>query len=285
MVKLIVDKKYDNKKISEFLYSNFNGLSKNTLYKAFRKKDIRINNVKICEDKVVHFNDEVTVYIADDMLYKKIDFTKIYEDDNILVINKPDNIEVVGVNSLTEILQKEYKYIEPCHRLDRNTKGLVLFAKNKEALGILLDKFKNREIEKHYLAKVYGIPKNPSANLIAYLFKDNKKALVYISDVPKKGYVKIQTSYTILEKNIKKNYSILDVILHTGKTHQIRAHLAHMGYPIIGDGKYGINEINKKFGYKHQELYSYILKFNFNQSSGILDYLNHKEFKLKIENI
>ena len=276
MQKLIVDKKFDNKKLSDFLYSNLNGLTKNTLYKAFRKKDIRINDVKINEDMVVHVNDFVTVYIVDDLLYKNIDIEKVYEDDNILVVNKPDKIEVVGENSLTSFLNEEYAFVSPCHRLDRNTKGLVLFAKTEDALNILLEKFKNKEIEKHYLAKVYGIPAISHQLLTAYLFKDNKKSMVYISDVPKKGYVKIETSFTVLEKNLKENYSILDVELHTGKTHQIRAHLAHIGYPIIGDGKYGINEINKKFGCKPQELYSYSFKFNFKTDAGILNYLNGK---------
>ena len=272
----MIEKKFNNKKISEVLYSNFNGLNKNTLYKAFRKKDIRINNIKINEDTVVHTGDKVTIYIIDNLLFKNITIEKVYEDENILIVNKTANLEIVGENSLTYMLSKNYPYISPCHRLDRNTTGLVLFAKNKISSDILLDKFKNREIEKHYLAKVYGIPKIKSVKLTAYLFKDNKKSLVYISDTPKKGYVKIETSYTLLEKNEKENYSILDVELHTGKTHQIRAHLAHIGLPIIGDGKYGINEINKKFGYTTQQLSSYIIKFNFTTDAGILNYLNGK---------
>lgn len=281
MKKLIVEKKFNNKKVSDILYSHFNGLTQNTLYKAFRKKDIRINNIKINEDTIVYTGDEITVYIIDDLLFKNITIQRVYEDENILIVNKPSNLEVVGENSLTSILAKDYSYISPCHRLDRNTTGLVLFAKNQESLNILLDKFKNHEIEKHYIAKVYGIPKVKSAKLTAYLFKDNKKSLVYISDVHKKGYVKIETSYTLLEKNEKKNYSLLDVELHTGKTHQIRAHLSHIGLPIIGDGKYGINEINKIFGCTSQELTSYILKFNFKSDAEILNYLNGKEVKLK----
>ena len=273
MQTLIVDKKFNHKKVSDLLYFHFNGLTKNTLYKAFRKKDIRINDVKISEDTFVHTGDVITVYIVDSQLWKDIKIEKIYEDENILVINKPVNIEVVGDNSLTSILKNDYSFISPCHRLDRNTTGLVLFAKNQKVLDILLDKFKKQEIEKHYLAKVYGIPKVSSQKLTAYLFKDNKKSMVYISDTPKKGYVKIETSFTLLEKNEKEKYSILDVELHTGKTHQIRAHLAHIGLPIIGDGKHGINEVNKKFGCKTQCLCSYKLKFNFKTDAGILNYL------------
>lgn len=103
----------------------------------------------------------------------------------------------------------------PCHRIDRNTKGLVLFAKDNTSLNILLDKFKNKEIEKHYIAKTYGIPKRDHDILEAYLFKDSKKSLVYISDTSKKDYQKIVTEYTILKKN--KSVAILDINLHTGK--------------------------------------------------------------------
>ena len=115
------------------------------------------------------------------------------------------------------------------------------------------------------------------------MFKDNKKSIVYISDFPKKGYTKIITSFFVLEKR-PDNTSILDIEIETGKTHQIRAHLAHLGFPIIGDGKYGKNDINKKFGKKHQMLCSYSLKFNFKTDSGILNYLNSKKITSKICN-
>lgn len=280
MQKIIVPEKFNNKKVSDLLFYHFNGLTRNTLYKALRKKDIRVNDIKISADTPVKAGDIITVYITNDLLFKKIKIPKIYEDENILIINKPAGIEVTGDNSVTSILEKEYPFIAPCHRLDRNTTGLTLFAKNEAVLQILLSKFKNKEIEKHYLAKVYGIPTKNTETLYAYLFKDNKKSMVYISDAPKKGYVKIETSYTVLEKNAKENYSLLDIELHTGKTHQIRAHLAHIGYPIIGDGKYGINEINKKFGCKTQQLCSYKLAFRFKTDAGKLNYLSEKEFTL-----
>ena len=281
MKKLIVNKKYDNKKLNIFLEAQLPGLSKSLFYKTLRRKDIKVNNKRVNENVVVHENDEILVYISDELLENKISFNTVYEDDNILIIDKPENLEVTGSESLTTLIHNKYSNCGflpmPCHRLDRNTKGLVIFAKNAEALSILLDKFKNHEIEKHYLALVYGIPKVKSQTLTAYLFKDSKKSLVYISDEPKKGYSKIITSYTLLEK-YDNNTSLLDVEIETGRTHQIRAHLAHIGLPIVGDGKYGDYEINKRQGYKTQQLTSYRLKFNFTTDASILNYLNGKEF-------
>ena len=284
MKKLIVTKKYDNKKLNIFLQNTFPSINNNLFYKTLRKKDIKINGKRVSDNVIVYENDEVLVYIPDELLEKNLSLDVVFEDSNILIVNKPTEIEVNGNNSLTSVIHKKYQDCEflpmPCHRLDRNTTGLVLYAKNKQSLDILLNKFKFHEIEKHYLALVYGKPKRNQETLTAYLFKDSKKSQVYISQEPKKGYSKIITSYNLME-TYTDGTSLLDVEIKTGKTHQIRAHLGFIGLPIIGDGKYGNYEINKKFKSKYQNLTSYKLKFNFTSESDILDYLNGKEIILE----
>ena len=281
MKKLNVPEKYNGKKLTKFILDNFPSLSPNMLYKALRQKDIKIDGTRTNKDCTIYTGNEILVYIADDLLCPTPDLDIIFEDENILIINKPACLEVTGEDSLTSIVHSKYTEVTflpmPCHRLDRNTTGLVLFAKNENSLNILLDKFKNHEICKKYLALVYGIPKIKKARLESYLFKDNKKSLVYISDEFKIGYLKIITSYSVV-KEYDNNSALLEVEIETGRTHQIRAHLAHIGHPIIGDGKYGINSVNKDFGFKFQQLKAYELNFDFKTDSGILEYLNEKEF-------
>lgn len=283
MEKLIVNEKYDRKKLNKVVLDNLPYLSSNTFYKLLRKKDIKVNGKRVSQNIEIFLNDEIVVYAPNNLKIKADKIDIIYEDDNILIINKPVNIEVVGKNSLTTKVQRKYEDSQfkpmPCHRLDRNTTGLLMYAKNADSLNILEKKFKNHEIKKHYKALVYGIPKNKSSKLEAYLFKDRKKSIVYVSDEYKKGYKNIITYYKVL-KEYKNNTSLLEIQIKTGRTHQIRAHLAHIGLPIIGDGKYGINQVNKKFGFSQQQLCHYMLEFRFTSESGILDYLNGKVIQI-----
>ena len=252
----------DGKKITTFITSKYPELNINNLYKALRKKDIKINGKRVNNNVCIHYGDVVEVYIDNNILngiHKNLNIQKIYEDSNILVVNKPKNIEVEGKDSLTEILEKEYNFIKPCHRIDRNTIGLVIFAKNEKILNEFINLFKNFEIEKHYIACCYGISKVKS----------------------KKGYVKIETSYKVIEENKEKKVSLLDVNLHTGRTHQIRAHLAFSSLPIIGDGKYGSYEINKRFNKNTQLLASYSITFHISSPDSPLYYLNNTTIKLK----
>ena len=282
MKNLKVDYKNDGKKLTTYLTGVFPKLSINAVYKALRKKDIKLNGKRINDNVEVFEDDEIQVFIADDILLGISDFKvdKVYEDNNILVVNKPINVEVVGDNSLESKLGKDYDFIKACHRIDRNTIGLVVFAKNPETLDSIVDLFATEKIEKHYIACCYGIAKQ-FADEYAYLFKDSKKALVYVSDQPQKGAVKIHTSYKLIQKNVNKKSSLINVTLHTGRTHQIRSHLAHIGLPIIGDGKYGSYEINKRFGVSTQLLCNYSIKFIIDDADSDLAYLNNLVISLK----
>ena len=286
MRKIIVDTKFNNKKLQAFLQYNFNGLSSSLFFKTLRKKDIKINGKRTNENIVIYENDIIEIYLNDEFLFNTINLSIIYEDENILVINKPSGTEVLDDlnNNLTKLVQDKYNtnnnFPYPCHRLDRNTSGLIIYAKNKESLDILNSKIENHEIQKFYKCTVIGILNKKEATLEDYLFKDSKKSMVYISNAPKQGYKIIITSYKVLKEDKEDNLSVLEVQLHTGRTHQIRAHFAYIKHPILGDGKYGINEINKKFNKKTQELTAYKLIFDFKTDADILNYLNNKTFEI-----
>lgn len=287
MKNLIVDKENDGKRLANFLQNQFNNLSYGTISKALRNKDIRINDVKIKENLVVNEGDKITVYIKDELLYKTPTFSItpniiVYEDKNILVINKPKEIPVESDKNEKGLEQYLCEYynnseIKACHRLDRNTSGLVIFSKNNIVREMIFELIKERKIRKFYKCIVYGHPKQKNATLKAFLFKDSKNSKVIISDTKKKGYQEIITRYTLLEEK-NDGTSLLEVELITGRTHQIRAHLAHVGLPIIGDGKYGINSINKRFGKKYQELEA--CKLIFNETCEELSYLKNMVIKI-----
>ncbi len=283
MIKFKVEK--DQKKIVDYLKNKFKNLTNGTIFKALRNKDIRINGVKISENVPVNAGDEITLYIKDEFLFgtTALDKSKIiYDDENIVIVNKPQDVLVQGdgINIGLDKMVNDYfgtQNIVPCHRLDRNTSGLIIFAKNEMAEETISEMLKQHMIRKVYRCRVVGHPKNKKATLTAYLFKDSKTSQVIISNEKKKGYVEIVTKYEVIAYN-NDGTSTLEVELVTGRTHQIRAHLAFIGYPILGDGKYGKNEINKKFKLTRQELTAY--KIIFNDAIGELEYLKGKTVKL-----
>jgi 23S rRNA pseudouridine955/2504/2580 synthase len=231
-------------KVLNIVSTQIKGMSYSLANKILRKKDIRINNEKILENVGVAFGDLITVFAPDDFSEKTITetnfFETAYEDDNILLINKYKGIEVCSpTESLTveNLLYKKYnKKVYPLNRLDRNTEGLIIFAKTKKSFDKLKRAMKSEEIQKYYLTEVLGSPKWNNFVAIGYLIKDDEKSEVRVFDTPRKGSEKIETEISVLSRS-SGGTSVFIVKIKHGKTHQIRAHLAHMGLPIIGDGK------------------------------------------------
>lgn len=249
------------------------------IHKIIKNRSVKINGVRVGVDQNVNDGDLVCVYLPD---REKNSIEVVYRDENILVVSKTSGIEVQGEDSLTERINNILTDAEavPVHRLDRNTMGLVVFALNKTAEKELLDSFKVREIDKTYNCVVVGTPRQPGAKLKGFLFKDAKKSLVYVSEVQKQGYVPIETHYQLVKK-LNNELSLLEVKPITGRTHQIRAHLASIRLPILGDGKYGINKINRKYRVKTQLLCCTKITFHFKQ--GTLKYLDGKSVVLSVD--
>ena len=254
-------------KLSKFLLGVYGAeLSYKTLQKLIRNKDIKVDGKRINRDISVIKGQTVCVYYDGE----KRGITPLFESDGVFVFYKPPTLTS---EDFCARVNEVYDGLELCHRLDRNTAGLLVFAKG-EAYNEMLKAFKERTVEKYYLCEVYGKMKSPSNRLTAYLKKDGDNSLVKIYDNEVLGSVKIITEYQTVEE--REETTVLRVKLITGKTHQIRAHLAHEGNFIIGDNKYGDSDINKKFKAKRQKLIAYNLKFNFDKTS-ILYNIDKKE--------
>lgn len=286
--------KYTNSKISisSYILDTFPNLPKGALFKALRNKDIKINEKRINKDILVNFNDKIDIYIQDNILYNiPIKIQYVYQDDNIAIVFKPQgllsNNEYGNINepTLEDLVKNDNPNLILCHRLDRNTCGLLLFAKSKKACNDIMDAFKDNLIEKEYVAYVANYKFNKNEKVLKqYISIDKKNSISKIYNENNTLYnsnIKaITTSYKVLYSNKEKNYAILKVKIHNGKTHQIRAVLASIGHPIIGDSKYGKNEINKKFKKYRQLLFAVKFNFNFKEDS-YLYYLNKKNILLE----
>lgn len=306
MKTVIINKNDENQRLDKFLTKYFKNMPQSAIYKYIRKKRIKVNGKKCEISYRLKEGDELSLYINDEFLESDVkisnsflditpDISILYEDENIILVDKKFGMVVhedkneqknTLINHIKAYLYQKGEYnpkdehsFAPslCNRIDRNTGGIVIGAKNAEALKIINEKIKSREIKKFYLCLVVGHLNKKSDTLKGYLFKDSKKNTVFVYDTPKLGAKSILTKYTVLEE--RKNTSLVEVDLLTGRTHQIRAHFAHIKHPLLGDGKYGINEINKKFNLKHQLLYSYKIKFEFSDENK-LSYLNKKSFEV-----
>ena len=265
----------DNTLLSEFI-SDKMSLGFYKIKKLISGGQVKVNGVRTRADARLEKGDEVVVY-ADSV---KLKINVVYRDDNVLFVEKPSGMEVLGEKSLESLVNKFFcaSDIKAVNRLDRNTTGIVCFAKNQKSLEQLLNCFKQRQVDKFYEALVYGIPKQKQADLKAFLFKDAKQSRVYVSEVKKTGYLPIETIYKVKEEY--GNYSRLQIKLVTGRTHQIRAHMAYIGHPILGDGKYSSNKINGLFPFKSQALCAVEYKFKL-PAESFLSYLNNIVIKTK----
>ncbi len=269
------------KSLSEFLSSSYPLLKTGTLNKFLRNNKIKVNGKKVPLNTPLSKGDVINLYI-DDAYFEKPDKSNafkfsgknleiIYEDDNLLVVNKPAGIPVTDDNwrNYDTLINRVKNYyhinnhpVSPalCHRLDTGTSGLVMVAKNEKFLEFMLDMFRDKELEKEYICIVKGIPEKKTAVYSAWLTKNAKQGYVTISDNSKNNLSKpIQTIVTLVESY--NDYSLLKIGLITGRTHQIRAHLAFLGMPILGDSRYGINNLNRQLKLKYQTLCSHKITF------------------------
>ena len=305
MKTVIINENDANQRVDKFLTKYLN-MPQSLMYKAIRKKRIKVNGKRTEISYRLVGGDRVDMYINDEFFeqgeyndsYKNLEprLNIVYEDGNILLMDKEpgmivhdDDSEKVNtlLNHMKAYLYRKGEYrpdeensFAPalCNRIDRNTGGIVIAAKNAAALKVINEKIKSREIKKFYLCLVSGHLDEKSGTLKGYLVKNTEQNRVYIHDEPIPGGKSIATKYRVLREG--ELTSLVEVELLTGRTHQIRAHFASIGHPLAGDGKYGTNDFNRRVGMKRQALYSYKLRFEFSDKN-ILSYLNHKEFKVK----
>lgn len=304
MKEFIINRNDSGQRLDKFIVKAVPRLPQSMMYKAIRNKRIKLNGKRAEISSRLCEGDAVQMYINDEFFDSapETEFMSVtsvlnilYEDENIMLLDKKNGMVVHEDNDSTAdtLINRVKRYLyekgeyDPnaensfapalCNRLDRNTGGIVIAAKNAESLRILNQKIRDREIEKYYLCITVGVPPKRSDTLTAYLEKDSASNTVKVTDRKSGTNKTIVTSYRVIRDNGK--LALAEIKLGTGRTHQIRAHMAHIGCPLLGDGKYGINKINKEYKVKTQALYSYRLKFAFSTESGCLSYLDGKEFR------
>ena len=301
-------------RLDKFVTKATAGMPSSLLYKYIRKKRIKVNGKRCEASDRLNRGDVVEMYVPDEFFDKESsprEYSRssapldvVWEDENILLVNKrPGILSHTGdergaaqsgeaERSTLVFAVKSYLYekgeYDPgrensfapalCNRIDRNTGGIVIAAKNAPTLRAVNEAIKRRDIKKFYLCAVHGIPEKREATETAYLIKDEKTKKVAVFDSPRDGAKKIVTSYRVLKTDEKKDLSLLEVELGTGRTHQIRAHLDHLGHPLVGEGKYGVNKEDRKAGFRYQALCSY--KTVFDSDLPELSYLKGRSFRI-----
>lgn len=259
-----------NQKIRDFLLNY--GFSKPIANQIIKNKDIKFDGKRLCEDDMVFAGQTIVVFAPEKPSAR---FSVIFEDENVIVLDKGRDIEVQGKDSLESAIPGSIAV----HRLDRNTTGVMIMAKNEEAAEALKQAFKDKTVQKTYVCEVFGRPNFKGEVQKAYLVKDANRSEVKIYPNFVQKSVLIETKFKTVK--VGEQTSLVTAELLTGRTHQIRAQLAYLGFPIIGDGKYGKNEINKKFKEKYQKLHCFSLKIK--KINKKFEYLQNKEFISKPE--
>lgn len=306
MKTVVINGNDSGQRLDKFLGKYCVNMPQSLMYKAIRKKRIKVNGKKSEISYRLNEGDVVDMYINDEFfeeqeynstyrtLEPKLDI--VYEDDNILLMDKPvglivhdDDTEKVNtlLNHMKAYLYRKGEYnpddentFAPslCNRIDRNTGGIVIAAKNAQTLKVMNEKIKSGDIKKFYLCLVRGHLDKKEDTLTGYLVKNKERNMVRIYNTPPKDGKSIVTKYRVLRED--KLASLVEVELLTGRSHQIRAHFASIGHPLAGDVKYGDSDFNMKMGMKTQALYSYKLRFEFSDENH-LSYLNGKSFQVK----